>query len=71
MGNASFDNESISCKCGFGITEKRMAEIVSDMVEKKIGYSYVDLEDPTIDHVMGDVQDQQRRDAEEMEGYNL
>jgi len=36
MGNADFENKSITCKCGFSISEKRMAELVTNFVNKGI-----------------------------------
>lgn len=36
MGNATFSDGNITCKCGFKISEKRMTEIVSDKVSKEI-----------------------------------
>lgn len=36
MGNAEFTNGMIICKCGFKISEKKMALIVNDKVNKAI-----------------------------------
>ena len=36
MGNATFGNGMVICKCGFKISEKRMTEIVNDKVAKEI-----------------------------------
>lgn len=36
LWQATFKDKMIFCKCGFSISEKRMAEIVTDKVSKEI-----------------------------------
>ncbi len=41
MGNTTFENGKITCKCGFSITEKKMSEIVNKLVNKVLSLEMV------------------------------
>ena len=41
MGNATFENKGIQCKCGFSITEKKMTKIVNSLVNNVLSMEMV------------------------------
>jgi len=65
LGNATFSKGLIVCKCGFKITEKRMADIIADMVNRDIDFDYSE------DHLIGEVTDQHKQEVQDMEDFDL